>query len=99
VLKKSLFVISVVFAGVVLNQASAFASTDYTQLCVAAGAWDGHLVYIGTASSTPLAATGAGMDVGAWVFAGIVILIVGLAFTLVPSRRPVDRLVDSSVTT
>ena len=37
VLRKSLFVISVVFAGVVLNQATAFASTDYTQLCVAAG--------------------------------------------------------------
>ena len=96
-MKKWLFVISLVLAGVALNNATAFASTDYTHLCVAPLASDAGKVFIGTASSTPLAATGTGLDVGAWVFAGIVILIVGLAMTLLPLRRS-DGLAESSVT-
>ena len=65
----------------------AFAGSDFTHLCVAAADLRWGKVYIGAASTTPLAATGSGLDVGAWVSAGIAILIVGLAFTLLPARR------------
>ncbi len=86
-IKKSLLVVSLVLTGVVGGGSSAFASTDYSQLCVAAGSSDAGRIFISTASTSPLAATGAGLDVGGWLFAGMVILIVGLALTLLPSRR------------
>ena len=87
-IKKSLAVVALTITGVLLGHAVAFAGADFTHLCVAA-ATSGGKVFIGAASTTPLAATGTGLDVGAWVFAGIAILIVGLAFTLLPSRRAV----------
>jgi len=89
VFKKSLAVVALTITGVLLGHAVAFAGADFTHLCVAAATSDGGKVFIGAASTTPLAATGTGLDVGAWVFAGIAILIVGLAFTLLPSRRAV----------
>src|SRR5690242_3721034 len=82
VIKKSLGVVLLALTGVGLSDTAAFAGADYTHLCVAAATGDAGRVFIGSASTTPLAATGTGFDIGAWVFAGIAILIVGVAFTL-----------------
>jgi len=89
VIKKSLLVVLMACTGVLLTDTVAFARVGYTHLCVAGGATDGGSVLIGAAPTTPLAATGTGLDVGAWVFAGIAIVIVGLAFTLLPSRHTI----------
>jgi len=89
VLRKSLLVVLIALTGVLLNDAVASARAGYAQLCMAASISDGGTVQIEAASTTTLAATGTGLDVMAWVFAGIAIVIVGLALTLLPSRREV----------
>jgi hypothetical protein len=78
-------------ATMLFGGAAAFAS-DFTDLCVdTVGSTGGGQ----TASGSPLASTGAGIDIATWLFIGVAIIAVGATLAML-SHRPAGHGADTA---